>query len=779
MSRKTRKSFAARITGEVSLFSAVLCMLILPAFSQGADVVRVKYEPGQSIREISRKYLGDADLWPYILTENGLERVDNIVPGQELIIPVKAIKDAHSAVEKANESIKKAADAGARILASDKLQKAIQLTGKAKESRQNGKWKNALAEASEATRFAEEAIRICQEQSNVPSQAEIKYRRGQVDKRSTSDNTWLDAPEETKLIEGDRVRTLSRSLANILFRDNSRLRLEENSQALIEKMRSNRLSKKEKSSVKLLQGDFLALLGGNQKDFKVEIKDVQTEFNSSRYRISKETDETKFSNYEGNIAISSAGKTVVIEENQGSVVKTNRPPTDPTNLLPKPVLLQPETDSRINPANTILAWASVEGASMYLVEVARANNYDDLYLNEKVLETRLPLPEKMKVGLYSWRVSAIDMLGLVGPPSGSRSMYVVQDDVAPFLTLVSPVDKAEVYTEQISIEGDTESDATLLINGKSYPIDSQGHFKHSVSLNPGQNEIKILVSDKAENITERVISVLYREENSIPVKFDSSMVQSATGEFLVRQPLFTLSATTVPNAEITLLTSSGVTSGRTVTGEDGRIHLTTPIMGEKQEMTLSVVSKSGKKQEFPVTVIVDSTPPEILLSAVIPKLTNDKDLTIQGKLVGGDTLLLNDKMIPVGEDQTFETNLTLKPGKQRVKFVAYDLVNNVSIIERSVTLDNQPPVVRKTTILPERVNGGGSVKIEILAEDASGLKRVGKFNLSVGDFKTSGILMLGTDGIFTATVNVPGSITGNCKLESLVLEDRAGNAWTQ
>lgn len=196
-------------------------------------------------------------------------------------------------------------------------------------------------------------------------------------------------------------------------------------------------------------------------------------------------------------------------------------------------------------------------------------------------------------------------------------------------------------------------------------------------------------------------------------------------------------------------------------------------------MTLSVVSKSGKKQEFPVTVIVDSTPPEILLSAVIPKLTNDKDLTIQGKLVGGDTLLLNDKMIPVGEDQTFETNLTLKPGKQRVKFVAYDLVNNVSIIERSVTLDNQPPVVRKTTILPERVNGGGSVKIEILAEDASGLKRVGKFNLSVGDFKTSGILMLGTDGIFTATVNVPGSITGNCKLESLVLEDRAGNAWTQ
>ena len=81
------------------------------------------------------------------------------------------------------------------------------------------------------------------------------------------------------LIEEEKVRTLSRSTAQITFRDESRLRLNANSQALIQRMRVDPLSREEEAKVSLIEGDFYALLAGKsqRRNFELEVPEVQTQ----------------------------------------------------------------------------------------------------------------------------------------------------------------------------------------------------------------------------------------------------------------------------------------------------------------------------------------------------------------------------------------------------------------------------------------------------------------------------------------------------------------------
>ncbi len=90
---------------------------------------------------------------------------------------------------------------------------------------------------------------------------------------------WSERPLNTVLIEEEKVRTLSRSTAQITFRDDSRLRLNANSQAVIQRMRVDPLSREEEAKVSLVEGDFYALLAGKsqRKSFELEVPEVETE----------------------------------------------------------------------------------------------------------------------------------------------------------------------------------------------------------------------------------------------------------------------------------------------------------------------------------------------------------------------------------------------------------------------------------------------------------------------------------------------------------------------
>ena len=136
------------------------------------------------------------------------------------------------------------------------------------------------------------------------------------------------AAAQDVLVEFERLRTLSASTAQVTFRDLSRLRLNPNSNAIIQRMRSDPLTGGEVTKVSLVNGDFYALLNqlGDRTAFEVGGA------RASRPRPSRPTSgssttarSSRFANYDAPaLEITRGGETISLGENEGAVVPERR-----------------------------------------------------------------------------------------------------------------------------------------------------------------------------------------------------------------------------------------------------------------------------------------------------------------------------------------------------------------------------------------------------------------------------------------------------------------------
>ena len=139
------------------------------------------------------------------------------------------------------------------------------------------------------------------------------------------------------LTEEERLRTLSRSSAQITFRDDSRLRLNANSQAVIRRMRTDPLSRTEEAKVSLVEGDFYALLAGktDRKKFEVQVPEVTTDVESRNFWVRRDDSGSKFTNFdEGVLRVAANGSAVDLGRNEGTLVRNGRQPTEKVGILP-------------------------------------------------------------------------------------------------------------------------------------------------------------------------------------------------------------------------------------------------------------------------------------------------------------------------------------------------------------------------------------------------------------------------------------------------------------
>jgi hypothetical protein len=87
---------------------------------------------------------------------------------------------------------------------------------------------------------------------------------------------------------------------------------------------------------------------------------------------------------------------------------------------------------------------------------------------------------------------------------------VTRDSVAPELTLF--VEETTVPDGAYNLSGTSEEDATVSVNGKPVSVSDTGRFFKTVDLSWGVNTIVIEAKDRAGNVVQKRLSVLYEEE---------------------------------------------------------------------------------------------------------------------------------------------------------------------------------------------------------------------------------------------------------------------------
>ena len=329
-----------------------------------------------------------------ILRFNDLSSVTEITPGTELRIPRQLVIKANRELEKSLQTIHRATQEGARLFAADLIAKAIAVRDKALEKRQAGDWETCLALARDANATAAEALRVTLARREADAEAVLGDRKGSVQGRKSKELVWSDRALNAILIEEEKIRTLSQSLAQIVFRDESRVRLHENSQAVILKMRLDRLTKEQQASVSLVEGDIYALLRGRSKrrKFNLEVPGIKTDIGSTNFWVSRDTKFSKFANYdERQIRVTSVGKSVTLGKNQGAVVPHKREPSASISLLSSPKPTVPQDEQKILRNNVELSWSTVKDAVSYWLEVAQAPSFQNcLKVEDSCCKALLP-----------------------------------------------------------------------------------------------------------------------------------------------------------------------------------------------------------------------------------------------------------------------------------------------------------------------------------------------------------------------------------------------------
>ena len=88
------------------------------------------------------------------------------------------------------------------------------------------------------------------------------------------------------------------------------------------------------------------------------------------------------------------------------------------------------------------------------------------------------------------------------------------------LTVTEPQDETTVYTSDIVVKGQTNSDAVVSVDGVTIEVDAEGNFSTTVTLEEGPNLIEVLASDFEGNEGSVVLTVIYDQaiESKLRIK---------------------------------------------------------------------------------------------------------------------------------------------------------------------------------------------------------------------------------------------------------------------
>ena len=770
----------ARVVG----IASVLCVAIGVAPSRAsaqqnlldAPFELVLFGEDDTLRGLVEQHLGDPDLWPTVLRLNGIDSPADLVPGTQLRLPVQQVKAADMALTRSLDAIQKATSEGARIFAPVEIGQAAENREAAVGQREVGIWADVVNLSDRAAEFATEALNISIAQRDRSAEAVVSDVQGSVEGRAPAEPRWSDRDLNDVLVEFERLRTLSDSTTQVTFRDLSRLRLNPNSNATIQRMRSDPLTGGEVTKVSLVNGDFYALLNqlSDKTAFEIEVEGVETTTtNSSDFWIKNDSSGARFVNYdEPEIEIIRNGQAIIVGENEGIVL--NGGGTERAQVLDSPRLLGPELGQILYDAQTQLNWDTFEGAEAYWLEVALDPGFNQMQVSEWGIRETGFTANDLPPSRYFWRVAALDRLGLPGQWSKSQDFTIRFDQTPPFLTLLQPGPGVILGVPRADILGATEPDSTLTLNGQPLEISGDGTFAAQLALAPGPNVIAVIATDPAGNESSRSETIVYRPVAAVEMTLSAGIprVENALATRLAALSVFA-ETNAEPGARVLVKGADGAVVVETLIKANGRLAFTVPVDEAPRSYIIETLGPSGAVEGSKTFLAVrDQTPPEVAFDLPPPRATGDDIIDLAGRAPDAARLQINDRDVAL-QDGRFARTLELEPGQNAIKVVATDAVGNITVRQLKTLYDIDPPEIIDIQVGRPKGNSG-PIEIIVQAQDESGLIQAAPFVLEVGDAEREGFLRCDSAaGLCRGTLPPePGALS----LIEVVVEDYAGNA---
>jgi hypothetical protein len=97
----------------------------------------------------------------------------------------------------------------------------------------------------------------------------------------------------------------------------------------------------------------------------------------------------------------------------------------------------------------------------------------------------------------------------------SKPISILYSNEKPILEILSPQDNMEIQggDRKVSVSGKTNSDKdiSVTINGNRVIVNPDGNFSQTIEINEGENNITIIATDTAGNLTQTTRKITYKQ----------------------------------------------------------------------------------------------------------------------------------------------------------------------------------------------------------------------------------------------------------------------------
>lgn len=155
-------------------------------------------------------------------------------------------------------------------------------------------------------------------------------------------------------------------------------------------------------------------------------------------------------------------------------------------------------------------------AILYIKGQADSDTQIQLFLNQKRVSTmnadlqgKFEFEQVLTERNNQFYVKSIDSYSQKSTKSKFYNVTFIEEP--PNLEIGSPQDGKKYYDPTVTVEGKTDKEVFVKVNDTPVVIKADGSFTHTLTLNKGDNEVKILATDLAGNTTEKNLRVVYVE----------------------------------------------------------------------------------------------------------------------------------------------------------------------------------------------------------------------------------------------------------------------------
>ncbi|MEO1022542.1 MAG: hypothetical protein AAFW89_08355 [Bacteroidota bacterium] len=465
------------------------------------------------LQEISVRYSGSVLNWPVLV-----KLADHDIPNNTFtltrsdIVQLQSLSDMSYEVDEQQNRLKELIATGAMVFAREELEAANQVLGVYLNHIRDGELEQALQAGIELKPAVDALDAKLSENRVIAVQAQLSKKEGKVDKRLGLLGSWLQAAVGDMLKEADGIKTYEESYASLTFTDGTKIQVSPETEATIRKSRIDKLDDSSDTEITLVDGGILAKLSAaatEKSTYVLNAGPSQSEIRSMNFYAEADgNDKASLSNYDGETVVSMDDVNVTLRKNEGTIVEEGKAPLPPVKLLPAPKIAWASMDTVLYREDVILSWLPVTDATSYHVQYSTEANFDENVSDVNTTSNSVRI-ENLAEGRTFARVQAIDRLGLKGPYTKSVRIIRNTDSRSPAL-FVDETTRSIIFTSDNTavINGTTEPDAKLTVNGFLVAVQPSGSFTWKVSNITREKSVTLKTTDGSGNSTEKTLRVI-------------------------------------------------------------------------------------------------------------------------------------------------------------------------------------------------------------------------------------------------------------------------------